>query len=413
MRTRTVLKFFFWVAAGAAALAQVVPNYQYPDAAEGLSKGFRFNISANLGYDGNIYYSVPGTEYRSLVTAITPQLTYRREGNRFFIRTQYMGIGEIYHWARSVDPDQPDLFRKNSYSNFYKLDMGYQVTRHLLLQIKDDLDNTNRPDFMQVNEMVYGKFWQNNFLVQATMRATDRLELLAGYGYHFTDYVRTDDSPNQDFINSRAHMGTAGFNYFFNSRTNFSFKYAYSQWTFPEDRNLNYNDHFMVAELQRQLTDQWHIRVQIGAQSRRLDSTLWQNGTNIYARLGLIMKREKSVLGIDLSRERSTAPNYSEDFYRDYWVRLNWRWQISHRNLLIMEAGFRWNDFENFPANFSNPLAGTRDDYYYFAAASIERRLRERFLIFASYRFIKRDSNNPFFDFNKHALSFGLKFLLQ
>ena len=81
---------------GIIGMAQIVPNYQFPDPADSLMKGFRFDVSTNIQYDDNIYYSLPEDEVSAWILSVVPQVSYRKEANKFFIRTQYRGVADIY-----------------------------------------------------------------------------------------------------------------------------------------------------------------------------------------------------------------------------------------------------------------------------------------------------------------------------
>lgn len=403
-----------WLLLSVYSPAQVVPAYRFPDATLGFVRGLNIDLAAGMFYDDNIYYAVDGERVSAWAFTLMPQLQYSREWDKLFIRTRYRGAADFYRQTDTENPAYSDSRSKNMFSNFWTFELGYQINPHFLLRLKDDLDNTNRPDFREVDEMVYGRFLQNNFLASLVYRATDHLELEAGYGNHFTDYYRSDDSPSHDYINQQANAFQAALLYHFNAKTTASAHYSFSDADFPDHPELKYREQIVTGQIERQLNDQWHILGEAGVQYRDtdVDPHPWATGDSFYARIAVFMERERSSLGINLSRERSLCPNYSEDFYTDYWIRGIWRWRATIRNTIYVEGGYRLNLFETFPEDFVDPGMGTRDDNYYFVNLSYERQIRERILFLANYRYTNRDSNNNYYDFGKNVLTLGLRCIL-
>jgi hypothetical protein len=375
-------------------------------------QGLKIDGTVFGSYDDNVYFSPDGQRYRTWTTSIEPHLAFLQEGGRLFLQVDYRGVGDIYlNFRPEVDNGQ-EYHTRNFFSNYLQLNLGYQITDRLLFRFKDNLDNTNRPDFLMVDEVVYGRFVQNDSTAELTYRTSERLELSAGYGFTFTDYYRSDDSSQQDFINSRAQMIKLAAYYHLSTRTKASVNYYWSDRSFPDDGALDYRDNLLTFGLDHQLNEQWAMRAEAGVQDRTLDSSIWDSGCNFYFRAEVNLKRERSDAQIAFEQGRSLAPNYSEDFYMDYILHGSWTWRPSNRDSLRFELGTRWNRFERYPASWTQPADGLRNDNYVYTQIGYERQLRERIILEGNYQYMARNSNNSDFEFGKNLLQVGVRFRL-
>jgi len=372
------------------------------------AKGFKLSVAVMPQYDDNVYYSPNGTEVSTWVFTIAPELEWSKEGARSFFNIGYRGQGDLYLDTESEIPGQ-ELDSSDIYNNYLKFNFGYRLSDHVLFRLRDNLDNTNRPDFRLVDEMVYGRFIQNDLLADLVFKTTDHVELSVGYGNTVIDYYRDDDSVDHDFINSQGHQFNAGLYYHFNTRTKAGFIYRYYDRNFPDADYMDYTDNTFGGVIERQFSDAWSLNGEIGAQDRDVDGGTWSSGTNLYYNFGVQMQRERSSLNVTVGRERSQAPNYSADFYTDYYLQGRGNWLMTARDNLFLEFGLRWNDFEVLSAD---DLADDREDDYQFIGVGYAREMQDRWFIESHYRFMNRGSNNADYEFGKNVFSVGVRYVI-
>jgi len=373
-------------------------------------KGLKVDAAVLASYDDNVYYSVDGQRFSSWYSSIVPHLSYRQEGGRLYLDIDYRGQGDIYFTFEPEYDTNLDYQTSNFYSNYLKFDLGYQLTDRVLFRLRDNLDNTNRPDFLMVDEVVYGQFIQNETAVEMTFKTSERLELSAGYAFNFTDYTQSNDSPDHDFINSHSNLLKLAAYYHLSGFTKASFNYYRSKWTSPDQEVLDYTDNFFTFGLDKQFNDQWFVRAEAGVQDRSLESTFWDSGSNFFFKAEVLLQRERSDAKVAFERGRSMAPNYSMDFYMDYILYGTWTWRPSERDTLKFELGTRWNQFERYPADWGNLSDGLRDDNYIYTQVGYQHQIRERLVLEGKYQYMTRDSNNKDFTFGKNQVEFGVRF---
>ena len=377
-------------------------------------KGLKIDAAVLASYDDNVYYSVDGQQFSSWYSSIVPHLSYRQEGGRLYLDVDYRGQGDIYFTFEPEYDTGIDYQTSNFYSNYLKLDLGYQLTDRVLFRLKDNLDNTNRPDFLMVDEVVYGQFIQNE-----TARGDDLQNLrTAGAVRRLRVQLHrllpsSDDSANHDFINSQANLIKLAAYYHLSGFTKASFNYYRSMWTFPDQEVLDYTDDFFTFGLDKQFNDQWLVHAEAGVQDRSMEeSTAWDSGSNFFFKAEVLLQRERSDAKVAFERGRSLAPNYSADFYMDYILYGTWTWRPSGRDTLRFELGTRWNSFERYPADWEDPSAGLRDDNYIYTQVGYQHQIRERLVLEGKYQYMSRDSNNADFTFGKNQVQFGVRFQL-
>jgi hypothetical protein len=96
----------------------------------------------------------------------------------------------------------------------------------------------------------------------------------------------------------------------------------------------------------------------------------------------------------------------------DYILHGSWTWRPSNRDSLRFELGTRWNRFERYPASWTQPADGLRNDNYVYTQIGYERQLRERIILEGNYQYMARNSNNSDFEFGKNLLQVGVRFRL-
>ena len=374
-------------------------------------KNFEAEVGADLNYDDNLFYSYEGSEYSTWFFSVVPKLAYNRESSRLNFKFDYKGQGDVYFAGDSQLGPDLDLQTGNCWSNYFNLQLGYQMTNRLLLRVSDQIDNTNRPDFMTLDEMVFGKFFQNNLAAELDYRVTERLELTIGYGNRFLDYTESDDSIDHDFIDSRSHQLHAAATYYLSAMTNVSGHYRFNDTWFPEDPLLDYQDTLIGAAIRHQVNDQMFLRGEIGLQDRQMEYDFRDSDSTWYFQTELGIQRDRSTIHLGFSRDLSQAPNYSRDFYVDYALVGGWEWEISYRDMFRIDAGVRWNEFQMLPADFAHPTGELRTDVGYMVGAGYERRLQEHFLVHAKYQYMTRGSNNEYYEFNKNTFTVGCRYV--
>lgn len=373
-------------------------------------KGLKIDAAVLASYDDNVYYSVDGQRYGTWYSSIVPHLAFHQEGGRLYLDLDYRGEGDIYFTFEPEHDTGIDYDTSNVYNNYLTLDLGYQLTDRVLFRLKDNLNNTNRPDFLMVDEVVYGRFVQNETGVEMTFKTSERLELSAGYAFSFTDYNQSNDSPDHEYINSRANLLKLAAYYHLSGFTKASFNYYRSQWTSPDEEILDYTDDFFTFGLDKQFNDQWYVHAEAGVQDRSLDSAYWDSGSNFFFKAEVSLQRERSDAKVAFERGRSMAPNYSEDFYMDYILYGTWAWRPSDRDTLRFELGTRWNNFERYPADWEDLSTGLREDNYIYTQVGYQHQIRERLVLEGKYQYMTRDSNNSQFTFGKNQVQFGVRF---
>ncbi len=372
-------------------------------------KNLKVDTGYSFFYDDNILYSTDENKVSSSISSFYGEISSSQSETDLFYGFHFKFTYDRYHSFSLPGDLEAFNYDKNKVDLSAGLEIGYKVTDRLVVKIKDNLERFHRPDFTRAIEIVYGKFTDNKVLFSTFYRLFSRTEVKFEAGAESVDYSRSDEAPGFEFINSNSKVLNLGIKYHFSDTFYFDFDYSRNIRDF--DINiLDYTDNVYFLHLYKVLDTSYFLETNIGVQDRSYDNSgIWENGSRFFIKTFFTINRERSKIVLNYTRLRSLEANYSEDFYTMNLFDVKFKYKLNDRNILFLNLGYRRDDFEIFPADFEDPLAGTRLDKYYNFNISYTKKLNSKLDVEVRYNRFKRDSNNIYFPFLKNVFAISLK----
>ena len=347
-----------------------------------------------------IWVAFPGTRKEIIHVEAANQspggLSFGYAPDREFRRMQaYLNYSA--HLTRYNSESQADTTDHNLQGYFqYNLRGGL---RFELLEVYND----SHDSWSQATPGLRDDYKSNITGGRVTYNLGKKISLLGGYRLFTLDY---DDDRNA-YRDREDQSITAMVSYRFSPKSSFFLEYDFVDISYDSDPDADSREHHYFAGYQWKITGKTTGQFKIGYANKDFAGPGNDSSSDLTLQTSMSYKfTPKTSITIHAMRQYEETDQSDNSSLLTNSVSLSYRQRITSKIQVNLGFNYRNTTYEGLLISPAHPEE--REDDSYQARFSLEYRFKKWLRALAGYRYVKRDSNDPLYDYDSNEIFAGL-----